>query len=159
RMARELGVLALKPFQYRIGVLAKADGPRTPIPVEKYLGGRSVFEVVCGLLAFGSLIRRPAFRGVFRPGFYDLHPEVTSLTMAELANKHGFAAILAPFEATLYASGYDDVTAVPALYHLKLMPGLSKILLGRFCFRLNLRIWMLQGGYQKLLEGAVARLI
>jgi len=156
RMAEDLGVLALKPFWHQLWVVERPDRPAR-IRVESYWGARSALEVTSGLWAFNWLIRRRAFRNVFQPGFHDLHPDLTSLTMAEFAKKHGFAAILDPFEIALYASGYNAMAYVPAPYFLKLMPRLERSRLLRRC-SLSPGAWMFKGGYQKFWEGAVKRL-
>src|SRR5215467_11182076 len=152
RMAR--GGLT-RPMPHNFWVAEAPGDGRSWLPSEKYWK-RSRFEVAAGVLAFNRLLWRPDFRCIFQPGFYHLHRDLLSLTMAEFATAHGFAAIMEPFQVALYVKGYGPMTSVPALYPLKLMPYFEKaILMRRLSLGLHPGVWMFER-YQKFWEDAVA---
>ena len=161
RMAKEVGILRLLPGRHRFQIVVqKSDGSRASFPLESYWGNYSTLDVIRGLVAFIWAIRRPAFHKLFRPGFYDFHPDLTSLTMVEFANKYGFSSVLEPFHNVGYACGYGAVKEHAALYSLKLMQFMERVRRRRFLScGLHPGLWMYDGGFQMVWEGIISRLV
>jgi hypothetical protein len=161
RMAKEVGVLRLLPSWHRFQIVVqKSDGSRASFPLESYWGNYSTLDLIRGHVAFIWALHRPAFRKLFRPGFYALHPDLTSLTMIEFANKYGFSSILEPFYNVGYACGYGAVKEHAALYSFKMMQFMERVKRRRFLsFGLHPGLSMYEGGFQVLWEGIISRLV
>jgi hypothetical protein len=159
RMGNEVRGPMQRPMPHSLWLVEKPGETETWFPLENHWGKKSDFDITAGILAFKWLMWRPAFRSIFRPGFYDVHRDLISLTMAEFAEKHRFSAIIEPFQAIIYGSGYGAMTSIAALYHLKLMPHLERARLWRrLSFGVRPGIWMFEG-YQKFWESIITQLM
>jgi glycine/D-amino acid oxidase-like deaminating enzyme len=147
----------LRPMPHKLCIAEAPGSSESWLPLEKYWRA-SPLEVAKGIWAFNRLIRRPGFRCIFQPGFYDQHRDL-SFTMAEFAAAHGFGAIIEPFQAVLYANGYGAMTSIPALYHLKLIAHFEKArLLRRLSLGMYPGAWMVER-YGQFWEDLVSQLI
>jgi protoporphyrinogen oxidase len=160
-MARELGWLRLARVEDKITVALKADsGSTVKVLIDRYWGSATPLAVAHGLVRFWRVLWLSQFKDVFQIGFYNLHPDVVSLTMTEFARRQRFHSILDLFCASEYGCGYGPMDEIPAVYHLKMMKSLEKarfrrqISLGRDC-----GVYTFEGGYQALWERIISYLV
>ncbi|MBI4859420.1 MAG: FAD-dependent oxidoreductase [Candidatus Riflebacteria bacterium] len=154
RMARELGILKMTPFAPTVLVALKnGDGSVKKVPIDRYWGGHSNIAVARGLLQLSRLVWLSRFKSVFKPGFYNLDPDLVGLTMTEFAKKHRFDSVLEPAHVILYACGYGSPDEVPALYLMKMMKLMLKVRIRQdLTFHMDPGFYTFDGGYQKLWE-------
>lgn len=161
RIARELGILALTPFQPTVKVALKAaDGTIAKVSLQRFWGGYPALAVVRGLLRFSQVVWLSQFRHVFRPGFYNLHPDLVNLTMTRFAEKYGFRSILDPVHVVMFACGYGSPDDLAALYWVKFMKSLLKIEIRQgLLFHQSSGYWTFDGGYSALWDKIAAHLV
>jgi len=161
RMAHDLGIAGISPLRPHAYVVTKnLAGEYDRTRLEKYWGGYSRVAVALGLVRFSRIVFGSRFKTVFRPGYYDLDPDLVNLTTAEFARKYRFESILEPIHAFCYMTGYGELDEVPAMFHMKLMKSLLNTRIGQLIsFGFNSSFYAFDEGFLKIWEGVRDHLV